>query len=169
MQAVVGVESGGISTALHVNRWNGVQPHAATAAEAIGLARHFITAGYSVDLGLGQLNSRNLARFGMTVEDAFDDCKNLTASGAILSGFYAQAVQHWGEGQRALMASLSGYNTGDLSRGFSNGYVGRYYINAQLAEPATHVIAAVKHEVAKAKPWIQTVAYDRPGYALIIQ
>jgi type IV secretion system protein VirB1 len=36
-------------------------------------------------------------------------------------------VQTLGEGQAALQAALSAYNTGDFARGFANGYVARYY------------------------------------------
>ncbi|HEX9497993.1 MAG TPA: hypothetical protein VF926_06345, partial [Mycobacterium sp.] len=40
---------------------------------------------------------------------------------------YAAAVRTRGEGQAALEAALSAYNTGDFHRGFENGYVARYY------------------------------------------
>ena len=40
---------------------------------------------------------------------------------------YAEAVHSRGEGQPALKAALSAYNTGDFYRGFANGYVARYY------------------------------------------
>ena len=164
MDAIVAVESGGHSLAMHVNGWSGVQPHADTVQEAVATAQRFIATGYSVDLGLGQLNSRNLSRFGMSVADAFDDCKNLAASGAVLSGFYGQAVQRFGEGQDALKAALSGYNTGDLTRGFSNGYVGKYYISASVP-----VLVSTNKKVAPPVMPFTTVAYDRPGYSVVIQ
>ena len=40
-------------------------------------------------------------------------------------GGYARAVARFGEGQTALLAAISAYNTGDRQRGFANGYVAR--------------------------------------------
>jgi len=165
MDAIVRVESKGDPLALHVNRWTGEQPHVNSVAEGVNVVRRFVNLGYSVDIGYGQLNTRNLDAFGYSIADAFDGCKNLRASGMILASFYAQAVSQFGEGQRALMSALSGYNTGSLVRGFSNGYVARYYVDATL--PVGSVIA--KHERAAFMPWFDTVAYDRPGYGIAIQ
>jgi type IV secretion system protein VirB1 len=59
---------------------------------------------------------------------------------------HAAAVRVHGEGQVALQAALSAYNTGDFNRRFANGYVARYYAtdgvpglgkNVWLARPAT--------------------------------
>jgi type IV secretion system protein VirB1 len=155
MEAVIRVEHGS-PYALNVNHLVGQQPHPATVQEAIATARRYIAAGYSVDMGWSQLNSTNLVRFGYAVEDAYDECKNVAAGGAVLSAFYGRAVQRFGEGQPALMHALSGYNTGDLQRGFFNGYVGRYYINALPAEPRT-----TPHPPSP-QVWT-TVAYHRPS------
>lgn len=132
MSAIIGVESGGNPIAINVNKLNGPQPKPASLTDAIVTAKRYIALGYSVDIGLAQLNSRNLARFRYSVEDAFNPCKSIAAGGAVLSGFYSIAVRQYGEGQRALMSALSGYNTGDLARGISNGYVSKYYISAPL-------------------------------------
>ena len=160
MDAVVAVESGRRELALHINAWAGPQPHLASSmAEASATARRFMATGHSVDIGLGQLNSAHLSSMRMSVEDAFDPCRNLAASGMVLSGFYAAAVQRWGEGQVALAHALSGYNSGDiLSRGFLNGYVGKYYINVGLT-PTTG-------KKPRPEPDIREVSYDRPGYEM---
>ena len=164
MAAIVRVESGGDALALHVNHLTGPQPHAATVQEAASIVRRYIAAGYTVDIGYSQLNSANLARLGYTVEDALDGCKNIAAGGAILSGFYGKAVQRFGEGQRALMAALSGYNTGDLQRGFANGYVGRYYIDAALPVPSPAIARALTWPAVTPAASIQV--YVRPGLSL---
>lgn len=137
MAAVVRVESATRPFALNINRWPGRQPKPATAAEAATVARAFIEAGYSVDLGLAQINSRNLPSLGYTVEQMFNDpCANIRAGGRILSDGYARAVAVHGEGQRALLAALSAYNTGSLTRGFGNGYVVRYLDGRPVPVPA---------------------------------
>lgn len=170
MDAITGVESHWNPLALHVNGWTGAQPQAHDAAEAVVLARGFIARGYSVDIGVAQVNSRNLPRLGYTVEQIIVPCTNLAAGARILQGYYAQAVQQFGEGQRALMSALSGYNTGSLWRGFANGYVAKYYINAPLDVSVNHrefAVAAPLPTVKKRE--ITMVAYDRPGYSLEIR
>ena len=62
LEAVIGVESGGNPLALNVNGLAGPQPRAGTPDEAATIARRYIAAGYSVDIGLMQINSRNLRR-----------------------------------------------------------------------------------------------------------
>lgn len=133
MEAVILVEHGS-PFALNVNHLVGRQPHPATVQEAIAAARRYIAAGYTVDMGWSQLNSANLVRFDYSVEDAYDECKNVAAGGAVLYAFYGKAVQRFGEGQPALMHAISGYNTGDImTAGFLNGYVGKYYTVPSLS------------------------------------
>lgn len=166
MDAIVRVESGGDALALNVNHLAGPQPHAATVQEAAVIIRRYMAAGYTVDIGYSQLDSANLARLGYTVEDALDDCKNIAGGGAILSGFYGKAVQQFGEGQRALMAALSGYNTGDPQRGFANGYVGKYYINATLPPAPLPARIAGALTWPAAAPVASIQVYVRPGLSL---
>jgi type IV secretion system protein VirB1 len=127
LEAIIQVESGGNPIAMFVNHWAGPQPRPATAAEAVREAESFILRGYSVDLGLMQVNSRNLAALGYSVEQVLDPCTNLRGGASILTANYAEAVRVHGEGQAALRAALSAYNTGSFYRGFANGYVAKYY------------------------------------------
>lgn len=126
LEAVVRVESGGDPLALHVNRLAGPQPHPATVADAVRLAERYIRQGYSVDLGLMQVNSRNLAALRTSIAEVLDPCANIRNGAAILTADYAAAARARGDGQAALLAALSAYNTGDFERGFGNGYVARY-------------------------------------------
>lgn len=127
LEAVIRVESGGNPLALNVNGLRVQPPPAHNAREAVATAERFIAAGYSADLGLMQLNSRNLPALGLTVAAALDPCANVRGGAAILAADYAAAAHRMGEGQRALQSALSAYNTGDFARGFANGYVARYY------------------------------------------
>ena len=62
LEAVIRVESGGNPLAINVNGLP-VQPApAATVAEAAQIAESFILRGYSVDLGLMQVNSATWSR-----------------------------------------------------------------------------------------------------------
>lgn len=66
-------------------------------------AAQLISAGHSVDLGLMQINSRNLGLLGLPLRDAFTACKSVEAAAKLL-------------------ALMSRYNTGSPTRGLANGY-----------------------------------------------
>ena len=158
LEAVVRVESGGNPLAINVNHLLGPQPHPATLAEAVAIAERYVARGYSVDLGLMQVNSRNLTALGTTIEQVLDPCANVKAGAAILTANYAEAVRSRGEGQGALQAALSAYNTGSFYRGFANGYVARYYgpggvpALAGGVQQAVLTAAAVKHAAPPPPP-----------------
>jgi type IV secretion system protein VirB1 len=127
LQAIVAVESGGNPLALSINGLRVQPPPARDTREAAATAERYIARGYSVDIGLMQVNSRNLAALGITVDQVLDPCMNIHAAAAILTADYAEAARTRGDGQAALQAALSAYNTGDFYRGFANGYLARYY------------------------------------------
>lgn len=131
LREVIRVESSGNPIAVNVNVIRGRPrfrvPRIQSAAHAAQIANQAISQGYNVDLGLMQINSRNLPRLGYTVEQMLSDqCLNIKAGARILSENYSRAAQTHGPGQQALLAALSAYNTGDFRRGFTNGYVSRY-------------------------------------------
>lgn len=123
LNAIIHVESGGNPLTIHVNHAAEQPLPARTVQQAAATARRFIADGYSVDLGIMQINNRNLAVLGYTIEDALDACLGITGGAAILSADYGRAAMQFGEGQNALLAAISAYNTGDFARGFANGYV----------------------------------------------
>jgi type IV secretion system protein VirB1 len=127
LEAVISVESGGKPLALNINGLSVQPPPARDIREAVKVAASFIARGYSVDLGLMQVNSRNLVALGLTLQQVLDPCTNIRGGATILTADYAEAVRTRGEGQSALQAALSAYNTGDFYRGFANGYVAHYY------------------------------------------
>jgi len=133
LDAVISVESGGNPFAINVNRLprGQAQPRANSKDEAISIASDYIAHGYNVDLGLMQVNSRNLRAAGVTVADMFDQCKNIRVGGAILTGNYGTALKNGASNEQdALKIALSYYNTGNAWRGFKNGYVAKYYLNS---------------------------------------
>lgn len=126
LAAIASVESRFDGLAIHDNATSrSYRPR--DEAEAIRIAAPLLAAGHSVDLGLMQVNSRNLQTLGITIPQAFDPCTNISAGAAILSADYADAARLRGPGQAALQAALSAYNTGDFHRGFENGYVAKFY------------------------------------------
>jgi type IV secretion system protein VirB1 len=152
LQAIVRVESGGNPLALNINGVRVQPPSPRDASEAAQVAKSYITRGYSVDIGLMQVNSRNLAALGITVEQVLDPCTNIRAAATILTADYAQAARTRGDGQSALRAALSDYNTGDFYRGFANGYVARYYGPGGVPALTSSVRAVVAAKRAAPSP-----------------
>jgi type IV secretion system protein VirB1 len=133
--AIVQTESHGRPLALNVN--GGSQPDAQIdAASAAATAQRYIAAGYSVDLGLGQINSRNMHWLGLTWDTVFDPCANVAALGRVITQNYNAAIPGR-DPQSALRVALSLYNTGSSSRGFRNGYVAKVIGNAGFADTVT--------------------------------
>jgi type IV secretion system protein VirB1 len=162
MEKIILGESGANPNALHVNHWSGPQPHPATAQEAIDTARKFIAAGYDIDLGESQINVRNLGSLHFSLEDAFDPCKNIAGGGAILTAFYSSAATRYGEGQRALLAAISAYNSGNFFSGFSSGYVSRIVGIPDIQLPAVQRAAATVAPPRRISPYsADTVVYTR--------
>lgn len=110
--------------------------------QAVSMAEWLIANGYRFDAGAAQVNSQHFARFGLTPESIFDACTSIGAGGRILSEFYAGAVRRYGEGQGALKAAISAYQTGSYTRGYQTGYVGRV---------TGYTGAAVSNDVHKGK------------------
>lgn len=144
--AIVRTESHGNPLALGVNGARQPAPQT-NAADAAATARRYITAGYSVDLGLGQINSRNMRALGLTWETVFDPCTNLAALGQVLTQNY-NAVKSGRDPQSALRVAFSLYNTGSTSRGFRNGYVAKVVGNAGVADAVTVLDRAAQESEA---------------------
>jgi type IV secretion system protein VirB1 len=148
---LVVTESGGDDLSINVNR--GPRVRANTVAEGAALVRRYMAAGYTVDVGLAQVNSANFARLGVTVEQAFEPCTNLRLASSMLQEGYGLASRHY-TGLDAISATYSLYNTGTLTRGFRNGYVGRVWSAASgmgsIAKPPP--IPATPSGVAAAAP-----------------
>jgi type IV secretion system protein VirB1 len=135
LNAIIQVESGGNPLALHVNGTDQQPPPARDPAEAARMAERYVGMGYSVDVGLMQVNTRNLAATGHSIQQALDPCTNILHGSTILSADYARASRTRGDDPYALLAALSAYNTGDFHRGFDNGYVAQVVSSNQSAGP----------------------------------
>lgn len=149
VEAIIQAESAGNPYAIGVNVRNG-QPYpvlvaAKTQAEAAEQTRDLNARGYSFDVGLMQVNSRNLVRFGVDWAQAFDLCANIEAGTRVFQEFAAQVAlqpQVYQTGDQQLQAVLSAYNTGSFTNGLTNGYVARVLkFMGQPFEPAGLVVA----------------------------
>jgi len=125
---IIVTESRGDSLQINVNK--GPRVRAGSVVEGAAIVRRYMAAGYTVDVGLAQINSANFARLGVTVEQAFQPCTNLRLASALLQQGYGLASRHY-VGLDAISATYSLYNTGTLTGGFRNGYVGHVWTVAK--------------------------------------
>jgi type IV secretion system protein VirB1 len=130
--AVSRAESGLNPFAIGVNHGPPLARPPQSRAEAVATARGLLAAGGNLDLGLAQINSANIARLGLSLEEAFEPCRNLAAAAQMLAEDYGLAHTPAVAPQAALRTALSLYNTGDPARGFRNGYVARVVAAAGL-------------------------------------
>ena len=174
LAGVIQVESGRDPLALHVNGVSTQPPAPRTKAEAVTVAERFIARGFSVDLGRMQVNSRNLAMFGVTVAQMLEPfaCDNVRVGADILAADYRRAAEVYGEGQTALRAALSAYNTGSFYRG--GAYVARYVgprVPALQAPPSAMVKdgRTIQTGLASANPYSADTAQSTPEWRGVSQ
>ena len=152
LAAVIRVESDGNALALYVNGLEHQPMPPRSRYEAVETAQRFMRSGYSVDLGLMQVNSRHLAAFGVTVEQMLEpySCANIRVGAAILSADYIRATILYGSGQRALRAALSAYNTGSFYSG--SRYIARYVGSISKTAPHQPVADTAPLRAAQSRP-----------------
>ena len=109
MKALVATESGFNPFAIGVVSGSVRQPK--SAAEADAAVKALDAQGFSYSVGLAQINLKNFDRFGLTRENAFDPCLNLSTGALILSECYASTAKSLTEAGR-LSQALSCYYSG---------------------------------------------------------
>jgi len=139
IQSIIRTESNFNPLAINVNGNVRLKSQPRTAAEAASWSQWLIEHDYSVDMGLMQINSRNLPRLKLTPAEIFDPCRNIQAGAAILQSDYRRAAKIHGPGNKALLLAISSYNTGSFERGFRNGYVEKVIKHSAAAAPAAAV------------------------------
>lgn len=97
--------------------------------QAIAWIRYLDKNNYNFDVGLGQVNIKNIRKYKLQPEQLLNPCLNLKISGEILTKNYMVAKKNTIDPQYALRKALSMYNTGNQQSGFNNGYVGRILKN----------------------------------------
>lgn len=133
--AIVRHESGFNPLAIGVNGKPGRSIFPKSRQEAVDEVRKLQAKGASFDAGYGQINNANWKWLGITPENVFDPCTNLKAAQRVLVQCYEGASKAH-QGQAALHAALSCYNTGNYTYGLKNGYVRKVLAGAGLKVPA---------------------------------
>lgn len=118
----------------------------ATPQKAAAQAAALLAQGRSIDLGLMQVNSRQLAHHGLTLETAFDTCRNMAAG----ADHYADDVRAvWNLAHRR-------YNTGSVERGAAYASSVERVLNRvraqQSAPPVSSMVSAPASQPPPAPP-----------------
>lgn len=142
--SVVKVESRFEHLAIGVNGLPRVTVAPTSIEDAVSRSGALIAAGRSVDLGLAQINSKNLSWLGLSLREVFEPCTNLAAAARVLQDGYGRSDAIRVGEQAALKIALSYYNTGHPVRGVSNGYVGKVEAAAGRIVPALGGVSAVE-------------------------
>lgn len=136
INAIVAHESSGNPYAININGSYKIPKKPETLEEAISIAKELKGKGINFDSGLAQINSANLDRLNISVEEIFNPCTNLKAAESILTDCYTRATKKLGTTKEAIKASLSCYNTGKFEAGIKNGYVQKVFAKADIEIPA---------------------------------
>ena len=126
MAAIVKQESGGRPWVINNNSTK-KSSFFDSMAEAVAAARAAIDNGESIDMGLAQINSKNLKNLGLTVEQVFDPCTNIAAGAKILAYGFKETG--------SLPAALSMYNTGKANSKIGDQYAQKVYGQAGVVVP----------------------------------
>lgn len=94
-----------------------------TRSQALATARALQAQGWDFSVGLAQINQRNFARLGLTLESAFDPCTNLNAMQVVLVECFDRTATAAPSNSRRVRDALSCYYSGNLSTGWRHGYV----------------------------------------------
>lgn len=90
-------------------------------AEAVATANMLASTGYDYSVGIVQVNQKHFARYGISLDAAFDPCTNLRVGSLIFEDCQKRA----GASPRALGDAISCYYSGNFSTGYRQGYVAR--------------------------------------------
>lgn len=127
MSAIVKQESGGHPWSINDN--HGKKSYRLKSKdEAVLKATELISAGHSIDMGLAQINSKNLRWLGLSVAQVFDPCTNISAGAKVLTHGYQKTG--------SLPAALSMYNTGKPNSPRGQEYARQVLRHAGVVVPA---------------------------------
>lgn len=96
-------------------------------AEALATVAALEANGWDYSAGLAQINRRNFAHLGLTVDEAFEPCNNLAAMQTLLLDCFRRAdrLAATVNAQASVRRALSCYYSGNFVTGVRHGYVAR--------------------------------------------
>ena len=98
-----------------------------------------LESGANFDVGLMQVNNKNLLKFKVDERQALDPCLNIYLGSKIFHDAYVTVISSNQIYQNPLLITLSVYNTGNFTSGFTNGYVKKYSLQRSAISFDTEV------------------------------
>ncbi|MBP9741780.1 MAG: lytic transglycosylase domain-containing protein [Burkholderiales bacterium] len=135
MLAIIKTESKFNPLAIGLNKGFRLMYQPQNLAQARSWATYLEKHGYNFDVGITQVNIKNIHKYGYSAIDALDPCLNMKLGGKILQSGYIKALRTSRNKQEALYKAISAYNTGNYHSGFRNGYVQKVVYNASGNRP----------------------------------
>lgn len=105
-----------------------------TLTEAMSWASWFQRHGYTVSVGLMQINTQTATLYGVSLRQLFDPCLNVKAGAKIITDYYHHTHRNGSSTSEALLNAISAYNSGNTNTGYENGYVTGVYNNRREHE-----------------------------------
>ncbi|MBY0379095.1 MAG: lytic transglycosylase domain-containing protein [Burkholderiales bacterium] len=152
MQAIIKTESKGNPLAININKGFKLKFQPKNLEQAKSWVNYLEKHGYNFDVGIAQVNIKNLHKYGYGAVNGLDVCINLKIASSILQNNYNSALIVSNSSNEALQKAISAYNTGNYHSGFSNGYVRKVYRNAFNNKELPPIINAnyiQEHNVSK--------------------
>ncbi len=97
---------------------------ASSEQEAIQWLNWFIAHNYTTSVGLMQINIQTAQRYGIAPLELLDPCVNIRLGSVIISEYYQMERRRGVKRKQAFLNAISAYNSGDVQKGYANGYVG---------------------------------------------
>ncbi len=132
LQAIIKTESNKNPLAIGLNDGFSLRHQPRDIAQAIRWVNELEDQGRNIDIGLGQINIKNIHHYGLHGRDALNPCINIQLMEKILLRNY-QNAEHKSQNltKITIYQAISAYNTGNFHSGFNNQYVWRVVANSR--------------------------------------
>jgi type IV secretion system protein VirB1 len=130
MMAIIKTESNSNPLAIGLNKGYRLMYQPRNINQAIKWVMYLENHKFNFDVGITQVNIKNIHKYGYKAVDALDPCINMRIGSYILQTNYIKALALSKNKQAALYKAISAYNTGNYKHGFYNGYVQKVVLNA---------------------------------------
>ncbi|MBX9890398.1 MAG: lytic transglycosylase domain-containing protein [Amoebophilaceae bacterium] len=131
MPAIIKTESQNNPLAIGLNKGYKLKFQPKDPEQAKNWVEYLEKNDYNFDVGLAQINIKNIKKYGYTAKDLLDPCVNITVGSDILANNYKNAMSGSTSSIEGWQKAISAYNTGNFTSGMRNGYVAKVNANSQ--------------------------------------
>lgn len=118
LQTIVNVESAKNPYAIAVVNGKSIYPK--SEMEAVNTIKELDKKGLNYSVGIMQVNQSNFKKYGLTLDSAFNSCKNIQAGAEIFKNCYFRAKNKFKnlDEQQLIRKASSCYYSGNFTRGY---------------------------------------------------